>query len=173
MAPLSFSDQAVFPAFQQLPTTTEDAPDADWWLLALVKENMTITSPTLVVGDRSGEDFAVVFEQTTLDLKPWKKGSLLVLPRARRTERGEEKRKAVVRVPAGEEKTAGVVYGGWDVLRLWEERSSSDDGVVKCGAGECEKEGVAKCMGCGVVKYCGKVSFFMSYSSGSLLDFLL
>ncbi|EFQ32382.1 uncharacterized protein GLRG_07526 [Colletotrichum graminicola M1.001] len=40
----------------------------EWFLVAEVKQNMTITKPTLVVVDRGGTEFAVTFEDRGIDL---------------------------------------------------------------------------------------------------------
>jgi len=64
---------------------------------------MTITKPTLIVTDRTGIDFALLFEDEGLNLKEkgYKKGYTIVVPNARRTDREGEGKKAVVRVPKG------------------------------------------------------------------------
>lgn len=102
-----FTDPALFPAFYELPSDVEiaSAPAAgveaaSWWMLAQVKVNMTLTKPTLIVTDRRGLDFAVTFEDTSMDLKGYKKGYTMVVPRAQRTDR-EEGKKAVMRIEAG------------------------------------------------------------------------
>jgi hypothetical protein len=97
-----------FPTFYELPAASSpDAPSTDssdenWCLLAQIKENMTITKPTLIVTDRTGVDFALLFEDT-INLKDlgFRKGYTLAVPNARRTDREGEGKKAVVRVPAG------------------------------------------------------------------------
>ncbi|TQN64243.1 hypothetical protein CSHISOI_11185, partial [Colletotrichum shisoi] len=42
----------------------------EWFLVAEVRQNMTITKPTLVVVDRAGTEFAVTFEDRGIDLRP-------------------------------------------------------------------------------------------------------
>ncbi|CAM1500568.1 Fc.00g097300.m01.CDS01 [Cosmosporella sp. VM-42] len=149
MAPPNFSDPALFPAFRNLPVPDAETGSSEWWLVAQVKENMTITKPTLIVTDIDGEDFAVTFEES-VDLKPWRKGSCFVLPQARRTI-GKEGKKGFVTVPRGEGAEAKVVLGGWEVVRKWEERR--EEVCATCGT-----EGAKTCTGCESVKYCGKVS---------------
>lgn len=106
-------DEDVFPAFYSIPEATESpVPDdaGDWWLMAQIKANMTLTKPTLIATDRTGMDFAIIFEDTSFDLKGrgLKKGCTMVVPRARRTEKGEGK-KAIVRVE--KEDCTGVKVG--------------------------------------------------------------
>lgn len=95
-----FTDTTLFPTFDSLPRTTEsvDPERADWCLVGQVKNNMTITKPTLIVTDRSGAEFAVTFEDRGFDLKArnLKKGNTIVIPRARRTPKGEGKQDALV-----------------------------------------------------------------------------
>ncbi|KAI0406033.1 hypothetical protein F4802DRAFT_596701 [Xylaria palmicola] len=155
-----FADTARFPAFYELPAASGDdrpppPPDDGWCLLAQVKQNMTITQPTLIVTDRAGVDFALLFEDAVA-LKGFRKGYTVAVPRARRTDREGEGKKAVVRVPAGRGADVKVVPGGLErVLEL---------GVVLDGAGmdgkcaACGKtEGaLMKCTGCGFAAYCGK-----------------
>lgn len=154
--PPHFSDPTSFPAFCDLPAeSTADDSSSEWWLLGQVKENMTITKPTLVVSDRNREDFAVTFEDLGVDLKPWKKGSCLVVPRARRRGGEEGRKKGFVSVPRGASGDVRCVPGGWEVLKRWEEGGGEEDG---CGGG-CGERGVRACTGCECVKYCGKVSY--------------
>lgn len=107
------SDSALFPAFAELPpavtalvglgsdaAATSAASSSSWVLLAQIKENMTITKPTLIVTDRTGVDFAVMFEDARVSLKGFRKGYTMVIPAARRTDKGEGK-KAIVRIEEG------------------------------------------------------------------------
>ncbi|KXH41602.1 hypothetical protein CSAL01_07855 [Colletotrichum salicis] len=57
----------------------------EWFLIAQVKQNMTITKPTLVVVDRQQTEFAVTFEDRGIDLRPVKGGWTIVVPRGVRT----------------------------------------------------------------------------------------
>ncbi|KAJ3560859.1 hypothetical protein NPX13_g9161 [Xylaria arbuscula] len=101
-----FADASRFPAFYELPSTVDSETadslslDKSWCLLAQIKENMTITKPTLIVTDRKGVDFALLFEDG-VSLKGFRKGYTVAIPGARRTDREGEGKKAVVRVPAG------------------------------------------------------------------------
>ena len=67
------------PSYSPTPETTTH------FLLAQVKQNMTITKPTLVATDSSGADFAITFEDRGLDLRPVKAGWTVVVPGATRT----------------------------------------------------------------------------------------
>ncbi|KAF6804890.1 zinc mynd-type domain containing protein, partial [Colletotrichum musicola] len=60
-----FSNTTTFPVFEDLPFDDDDgAHDAreEWFLVAQVKQNMTITKPTVVAADRGGDEFAITFE---------------------------------------------------------------------------------------------------------------
>ncbi|TGJ81493.1 hypothetical protein E0Z10_g7279 [Xylaria hypoxylon] len=101
-----FADPSQFPTFYELPAAASAAgqastsSDESWCLLAQIKENMTITKPTLIVTDRTGVDFALLFEDA-ISLKGFRKAYTVVVPNARRTDREGDGKKAVVRVPAG------------------------------------------------------------------------
>ncbi|OTB10676.1 hypothetical protein K445DRAFT_16458 [Daldinia sp. EC12] len=165
-----FADPALFPSFHELPSSStppSPAPTADWFLLAQIKEDMTITKPTVIVRDRSGADFAVTFEDG--DHRGlgqggirFRKGHTLVVPRATRTDRGEGKQ-AIVRVPSGEGANVRILPAGLDQVF---EIGAVLDGIEgvgkgkKCAACGEEEEGVEhqlmRCTGCGVVAYCSK-----------------
>ncbi|RYP83826.1 hypothetical protein DL770_005296 [Monosporascus sp. CRB-9-2] len=183
-----FSDSAVFPPFAELPpagasstgadgstastsSTTTKAGSGGWFLLAQIKEDMTITKPTLIVTDRAGVDFAVTFEDAGLNLRGdlgARKGYTLVVPGARRTDR--EGKKAVVRVEAGR---------GGQVRRLWANGflvgppeqviPGSLEQVLELGrvigsetvgkqCAACGKTGgpLMRCKGCSTASYCSK-----------------
>ncbi|KAI1756090.1 hypothetical protein F4782DRAFT_526645 [Xylaria castorea] len=103
-----FSNPGQFPTFYELPAVSERSTpdhndgqsDRTWCLLAQIKENMTITKPTLIATDRAGVDFALLFEDG-ISLKGFRKGYTVAVPEARRTDREGEGKKAVVHVPAG------------------------------------------------------------------------
>ncbi|OTA89993.1 hypothetical protein M434DRAFT_398312 [Hypoxylon sp. CO27-5] len=179
-----FTDSTLFPTFHSLPPASSpsssipaDSGEAnrDWFLLAQIKEDMTITKPTVIVRDRSGTEFAVTFDDGDhrgMGLK-FRKGHTLVVPRATRTDRDDGK-KAIVRVPQGQGAGVRIVPGGLEqVLELGEvlagiegaeaEVEAEVEGQVKrrkkCGAcGEMEKEGqtLMRCTGCGAAAYCSK-----------------
>ncbi|KAJ0349266.1 hypothetical protein COL154_011726 [Colletotrichum chrysophilum] len=69
------TNTTTFPAFDGLPIEEDGAaPGMDareeWFLVAQVKQNMTITKPTVVVADRAGDEFAITFEDRGIDLRP-------------------------------------------------------------------------------------------------------
>ncbi|KAI0971614.1 hypothetical protein F4678DRAFT_90279 [Xylaria arbuscula] len=150
-----------FLAFYELPSTSTSDPDnqpsdKNWWLLAQVKENMTITQPTLIVTDQTGVDFALLFEDK-IALKGFRKGYTVAVPRARRTDREGDGKKAVVRVPAGRGTEVKVIPGSLDrVLELGSVLEGVGEREQKCAAcGKTEGE-FMKCTGCGFASYCGK-----------------
>ncbi|KAI4600826.1 hypothetical protein KJ359_012988 [Pestalotiopsis sp. 9143b] len=97
-----FTDDALFPTFYTLPTTTDEAAredSGDWFMVAEVKNNMTITKPTLIATDRGGMDFAVTFEEDRgwdLKARGLKKGATMVVPRARRVDKGPGRKDVLV-----------------------------------------------------------------------------
>ncbi|KAI1466168.1 uncharacterized protein F4812DRAFT_99028 [Daldinia caldariorum] len=173
-----FADPALFPSFHELPSSSAAAAaaaaTADQFLLAQIKEDMTITKPTVIVRDRSGADFAVTFEDG--DHRGlgqggirFRKGHTLVVPRATRTDRGEGKQ-PIVRVPPGEGASVRILPAGLDQVF---ELGAVLDGIEGAGKGrKCaacgkeeekeEKDGeelknpLMRCTGCGVVAYCSK-----------------
>ncbi|KAH8671469.1 hypothetical protein BX600DRAFT_496170 [Xylariales sp. PMI_506] len=160
MAP-SFGDAAVFRDFASLPPVTATAAsgggeDPDWYLLAQIKNNMTIMKPTLIVTDRRGVEFAVTFEEDReFDLKGrgLKKGNTMVVPRARRTAKGEGKNDVVVI-----QKGASVAAIPAKLDRVLELGPLLDDASSAQKCAECGKaeESISKCTGCESVAYCGK-----------------
>lgn len=164
-----FSNTTHFPSFLTIPERERDAPPSSsplpegvtaWHLLAQVKDNMTINKPTLVLTDRDGSPFALVFEgleRDGLDLKGlgFKKGCTAVIPNAFRTSPAAEGKRGFVRVEKEDARAVRAVPGPLErVLQL--------GGKVKglrcetCGA---EGEGGLKsCTGCERVGYCSKVS---------------
>ncbi|KAI1140140.1 hypothetical protein F5Y05DRAFT_411200 [Hypoxylon sp. FL0543] len=179
-----FTDSTIFPTFQDLPpassaSSSNDQGERPWFLLAQIKEDMTITKPTAIVRDRSGAEFAVTFDDgdhrgvVGVPGLRLRKGHTLVVPRAARTDRGGEGKKAIVRVPAGRGADVRVVPGSLErVLELGEvvdgmgrieAEEEGEDGRGKkkcaaCGEAEREEEGerLMRCTGCGAAAYCGK-----------------
>ncbi|KAK7746310.1 hypothetical protein SLS53_002269 [Cytospora paraplurivora] len=111
-----FTDTNVFPTFLTIPEQDPDASsleilssperEGSWYLLAQVKDNMTINKPTLVLTDRDGNPFALVFEglgRDDMDLKGlgFKKGSTAIIPNARRTRPADESNRGFVRIEKG------------------------------------------------------------------------
>ncbi|KAI0106548.1 hypothetical protein F4776DRAFT_435847 [Hypoxylon sp. NC0597] len=169
-----FTDSTPFPTFHELPPASSSisadasgGPKRDWFLLAQIKEDMTITKPTVIARDRSGTEFAVTFDDGDhrgMGLK-FRKGHTLVVPRATRTDRDDGK-KAIVRVPQGQGAGVRIVPGALEqVLELGEVLAGIEGaeaegrGRRKCAAcGEAEKEGqvLMRCTGCGAAAYCSK-----------------
>ncbi|KAI1081499.1 hypothetical protein F5B20DRAFT_536227 [Whalleya microplaca] len=150
-----FEDASVFPAFYELPTSPEAAPGENWFLLAQIKENMTITKPTLIITDRTGLDFAIIFDDKGLSLKGFKKGYTIVVPRATRTDR-EEGKKAIVKVEEGRGGEAKVIPGTLaQVLELGQVIGIEGSGA-KCAACGNVEGSPMRCTGCGTASYCSK-----------------
>ncbi|KAJ2971980.1 hypothetical protein NUW58_g9282 [Xylaria curta] len=116
---------------------------------------MTITKPTLIVTDRTGVDFALLFEDG-ISLKRFRKGYTIVAANARRTDREGEGKKAVVRIPAGQGGDVKVVPGSLErvtELGIVLDTEGLDRKCAACG----KTEGTfMKCTGCGFAAYCGK-----------------
>ncbi|KAK1980785.1 hypothetical protein LZ30DRAFT_594148 [Colletotrichum cereale] len=139
----------------------------EWFLVAEVKQNMTITKPTLVVVDRGGTEFAVTFEDRGIDLRPVRQGWTIVVPRAVRTAPKGGKR-GFVRVPEGRGTGVKYVPGGLEKIGEVGARARGGDGdgdggrgfrgrCAGCGKGEGADGGALKsCTACGVARYCGK-----------------
>ncbi|KAI1170455.1 hypothetical protein F4777DRAFT_583907 [Nemania sp. FL0916] len=163
-----FSNTSHYPAFSELPAvSTDQSPNAQpppisppeattWWLLAQIKENMTITQPTLIVTDRTGVDFALLFDDHTANLRGFKKGYTLAVPGARRTERAGVGKKAVVHVPADRTAEVKVVPGSLERVLELGVVLGSEGGGGKCAACGDEEGMLMKCTGCAVAAYCGK-----------------
>lgn len=171
MAPkLDFSNRKLYPSFAELPEQQlgGDSEEEDWYLLAQVKDDMTINKPTLVLTDRDGAPFAMVFEglgRDGLDLKAlgFKKGATAVVPRARRTAPAEEGKRGFVRVPEGRAADVRAVPGSLARLlevgpRMVAELADGEGGGEHCEACGKSNTALSKCTGCGVVRYCSKVS---------------
>ncbi|KEY72150.1 hypothetical protein S7711_10341 [Stachybotrys chartarum IBT 7711] len=151
--PLDLTNTQRFPSLADLPLVNDEGGGGnreEWWLIGQIKERMTITQPTVVATDRSGADFAATFDKDDAgaDERVWKKGHCLAIPRARRT--ASKAGGGFVKVPPGQGGSVRVVPGGWEVLRAMER--------VQDGCASCEGEGGSRCLGCGVVRYCSKVS---------------
>ncbi|KAI0012624.1 hypothetical protein F4779DRAFT_15794 [Xylariaceae sp. FL0662B] len=151
----AFDNTGFFLAFNELPSSPEAGPGEDWFLLAQIKENMTITKPTLIITDRTGLDFAIIFEDKGLSLKGFKKGYTIAVPRAVRTDR-EEGKKAIVRVDEGRGGDAKVIPGPLaQVLELGQVMDIEGFGD-KCAACGNVEGPLMKCTGCGTASYCSK-----------------
>ncbi|KAI1344723.1 hypothetical protein F5Y15DRAFT_2260 [Xylariaceae sp. FL0016] len=162
--------QYLFPTFYELPASADSVPasssspdarpaipdDEEYFLVAQVKENMTITKPTLILTDRTGVDFALLFEDA-VDLKARgiRKGHTLAIRRARRTDR-EEGKKAIVRVEGGHSGDVMAIPGTLE--QVFELGMLLDSNLLgaKCSACGAEGDALMKCTGCGTAAYCNK-----------------
>ncbi|KAK3685894.1 zinc finger, mynd-type domain-containing protein [Podospora appendiculata] len=179
MAPPDFSNRTLFPSFTTCPETDSPSPtdeDEDWFLLGQVKDDMTLSKPTLVLSDRDGAPFALVFDgldRGALDFKRMglRKGCTAVVPRARRTVPTEEGKRGFVRVGKG---AAGDVRGIPAELATVLEvamrmrMGEGEGGCGTCGKVEGEGEGgkLLRCTGCGRARYCGKACQVRGWNEG-------
>lgn len=164
MSPPDFANTTLFPSFDTCPSTSAAAlPGSNWYLLAQIKDDMTITKPTLVLSDRDGAPFALVFdglERGDLNFKTLglKKGCTAVVPRARKTPPKEEGKRGFVSVENGRAAEVKAIPGPLErVLAVGERMQGAEDGSGRCET--CGGEGhLMRCTGCGGVEYCSKVS---------------
>lgn len=206
MAPPDFTNRALFPPFNDLPEASSASDDAAQeeptpTLIAQVKDDMTITKPTLILTDRDAAPFALVFEGYDreegikfLKSKGLKKGVTVVLGNglAKRVQPREDSKsvKAFVRVEKGREDEVAVIGGKMDKVfeiverfrgaeeahrgengegegeeieeeEEKEKKKGRCDACGKAGGGEDGSVGLLKCTGCGVARYCSKVSCFL------------
>ncbi|KAB5572794.1 hypothetical protein GE09DRAFT_684344 [Coniochaeta sp. 2T2.1] len=178
-----FTSPTTFPTFATLPSSSTSSsssssslpPPGSYFLLAQIKENMTITRPTLICTDLSGQDFALMFVGSIdFAARGLKKGCTVVVPDAKRAE--SAKKEGGQGWVVVEEEMFGEVRslpgGGGDVVRLLgrrveEEREGEtregEGGCSWCGKEEGEGEGKGRrlmnCSRCGEVRYCSKVSW--------------
>lgn len=165
-----FSNTTHFPSFLTIPEQDRDAPPsssslphggvAAWHLLAQVKDNMTINKPTLVLTDRDGSPFALVFEgleRDGLDLKGrgLKKGCTAVIPNAVRTRPAAEGKRGFVRVDRADAGTVRAVPGPLERVLALGGKARGETCETCGGQGG---EGLKSCTGCERVGYCSKVS---------------
>lgn len=164
-----FTDPVVFPTFLTIPEQDPSggpppppAPEDSWYLLAQVKDNMTINKPTLVLTDRDGSPFALVFEglgRDDLDLRGLglKKGATAVIRNARRVRPEDESKRGFVRVEKGDASSVVAVPGALArVLELGGKVKGRECEV--CGSEGDGEGGLKGCTGCGRAGYCSKVS---------------
>lgn len=161
-----------------------EGPGTPSYLLAQVKSNMTISSPTLIVTDSAGADFALTYADpaAAVDLSAARAGHTVVLPvsgasaAAGRVAPDAERAGAqgFVRVAAG--RSGEVVFLPARLDRALElgrshwggPRGDDDDGVEEgrtrgaacacCGRVVDGLGQLKACTGCAVVAYCDKVS---------------
>lgn len=178
-----FSNITLFPSFTFIPEDDQKAIPKDtdideWFLLAQVKDDMTINKPTLVLNDRDGVPFALVFEglgRDDLKFKDlgFKKGMTAVIPWARRTQPADEAKRGFVRVWKEDAARVRSIPGPLArVLELGGKGHADTEAEAEaenCGA--CENKGTKKCTGCSRVTYCSKVSLEVAFSPFVSLHF--
>ncbi|KIH86847.1 zinc finger, mynd-type domain containing protein [Sporothrix brasiliensis 5110] len=191
------ADRSLFPPFLELPedgkpSNTESAAVT---LLAQVKDNMTITKPTLVLTDRDGTGFALVFdglERDGLDLAKLglKKGATAVVQGARQTvpvQSGDAAsltakaaRRPFLRVAPGQAHTVRAVPAPLDQtvavaskMRAWQERAQQEghqhcEACGAAGAAGAATQGktLLKCTGCSQAWYCDRTCQTKGWNSG-------
>ncbi|KAH8893275.1 hypothetical protein GQ53DRAFT_821982 [Thozetella sp. PMI_491] len=181
MAPPDFTSTDVFPSFASLPSALSspaERPAHEWFLIAQVKDDMTITKPTLVLTDRDNAPFALVWdglERGDLDLKKkgLKKGTTAVLSRALRTPPKEETKRGFVSIEKARSGDVKAIPGPIDkVLQLGEklrakEASDGEEKCESCGntSGQ-EGKALSKCTACGEVRYCSKECQIKGWNDG-------
>lgn len=167
-----FSDTTLFPSFLTIPEYDREAPtrtspriDTTRYLLAQVKDNMTLNKPTLVLTDRDGSPFALVFEgleRDGLDLKAlgFKKGCTAVIPNARRTLPAAEGKRGFVQIDKADAGTVRAVPGPLARVLELGGRPARGAGTTceACGKGPGDEGSLKSCTGCERVGYCSKVS---------------
>ncbi|KAM7186078.1 N-lysine methyltransferase SMYD2 [Naviculisporaceae sp. PSN 640] len=183
MAPPNFTNRSLFPPFNDLPeanpnsssnpsSNTTPSQNEEPTLLAQVKDDMTITKPTLILTDRDSVPFALIFEGYDreegikfLKSKGLKKGVTVVLRNglAKKVPPREDSKsgKAFVRVEKGREHEVGVIPGKMDkvfeILQRFggaEEACKGEDGDEEGereGNGKEEKQEKGRCDACGKV----------------------
>jgi hypothetical protein len=183
MAPPDFTDATLFRSFDDCPvpapappTGSSDPAPIRHYLIAEIAHNMTVNKPTLVLHDRTGASFALVFDcpAAAIDLsaRGLRKGATAVVAGAERTPPREEGKRGFVSVPADRAGAVRAVPGRME--RVFEvgarmrarEAEGGEEMCERCGKKGAEEEGgkgraaLMKCMGCGEVRYCSKVSFY-------------
>lgn len=159
-----FTNPLTFPSFTTCPdtssTTSQDV--TQHFLLGQIGENMTITRPTLVLTDRSGDSFAMMFDgPIDLAARGLKKGNTAVVPWARRKPPKKEGGNGFIAVDPEMFDSVKALPGGLE--RVFEvgarmiEAEGSEERCTACGK-EGGERGLLKCSRCGSVRYCGKVS---------------
>lgn len=174
-----FTNTSLFPTFLTIPQDDPETPpppatgssssEEAWFLLAQIKDNMTINKPTLVLTDRDANPFALVFEglgRDDLDLKGlgFKKGCTAIIPRARRTKPADETKRGFVRVEKGDAGTVRAVPA--PLARVLEVGGKGKGDTCETCGKEGGDGGLKSCTGCERVGYCSKVSSsFLSFLS--------
>jgi hypothetical protein len=131
---------------------------------------MTITRPTLVLTDRSGDSFAMMFDgQIDLASRGLRKGNTAVVPWARRKPPKKEGGNGFIAVDPEMFDSIKALPGGLD--RVFEvgvrmrEREMGEERCDGCGK-EAGEKGLSRCSRCGGVVYCGKVGLSWIHTVG-------
>ncbi|EPE08168.1 zinc mynd-type domain containing protein [Ophiostoma piceae UAMH 11346] len=184
MAIPDLNDRSLFPPFVELP---EDLGEDGCWLLAQIKDDMTITKPTLVLTDRDGHPFALVFDglgRDGLDLAKLglKKGATAVVRNARQSvpvgtgDNGPETmtskaaKRPFVRIAAGQAQTVHAVPAGLEQTlaaagKLRTKLGAKTETCDACGsAGDGSK--LLRCTGCSQAQYCNRACQTKGWSDG-------
>ncbi|KAK0626881.1 hypothetical protein B0T14DRAFT_511249 [Immersiella caudata] len=164
MSTPNFSDLSLFPTFATCPEDPSAHPTKPYYLLGQIKDDMTITKPTLVLSDRESSPFALVFDgldRDGLDFKRagLKKGHTAVIPDGRQVPPKEEGKRGFVSVEgarAGEVK--GIPGPLEKVLRVALELRVREGEEGRCDvcAAAAEDVKLKKCTGCKGASYCSK-----------------
>ncbi|KAL2269110.1 hypothetical protein VTJ83DRAFT_3956 [Remersonia thermophila] len=194
-----FTSSTTFPPFAALPfkSSSKESNDGgadDYYLLAQISQDMTLTKPTLILTDSTSATFALVFDSRpgagpeTLNLRSMglKPGATLCLRGARRglppskegegessgkqghvvVSRVEEGR--VRAIPAGLDKV--VALGGWLSGRDLQRAEGRGKKCESCHEQNEEAKGLKKCTGCGEVEYCSKECQIKAWNDGHKAD---
>lgn len=190
MGPPAFTNTAIFPTFASCPEVPpagspsaaelSDSPaqeqeqEQEWFLLGQVSDDMTIAKPTLVLADRTGAPFALVFDglapgEIDLRARGLRKGATAVVARARRTPPAGEGKRGFISVEKGRDGSVRAIPGPLARVLELGTRMAEDTGVTGEAGSEaqCESCGAAghsllRCTGCGQVRYCSKVSTWVA-----------
>ncbi|ROV99561.1 hypothetical protein VPNG_07708 [Cytospora leucostoma] len=172
------TDTTLFPTFLTIPEQDPDASTSQvssppgeeegWYLLAQIKDNMTINKPTLILTDRDGNPFALVFEglgRDDLDLRGlgFKKGSTAIIANARRTRPADESSRGFVRIDKGNSRSVGIVPGA--LARVLELGGKVKGHACENCAGSGEGS-LRSCTGCGKAVYCSKECQVKGWTEG-------
>lgn len=169
-----FSNQTIFPAFETCPTSPSSSSSSPstpsqteaWYLLAQIKDDMTITKPTLVLTDRANAPFALVFDGLDRDALNFKslglkKGNTAVILQAIRTPPKEEGKRGFVSIPRGKADTVKAIPGSLERVLAVGERLRRGLGDAACESCSGADRELMRCTGCSEVRYCSKVSFWV------------
>lgn len=159
-----FTDPHIFPSYATLPEpSTPSEGSSPHFLLAQIGENMTITRPTLVLTDRAGNSFAMMFDgPIDLAARGLKKGNTAVVPWATRMAPKKEGGNGFVAVEPEMFDSVRALPGGLErVLNVggrMKEGEGEEGRCAGCGKVAGGEAQLRKCTRCGGVRYCGKVS---------------